>query len=414
MAFAFGDWGSVLTESAFSRAFICLQSDSRVSRSDTRWGFFPILFNLRINTFSNFFNGNFKPKDPPCLFTHGLFLVWLLVYNLDFATKGGWINTHIFSSTCAEFLYLCLLWFTQGLKFFKLLLLCGDYRGYGCIGQSTENGIPGLRSRLPFAIYSQSKFHWSSLAKNHLKIQHIIIKLTQDYSHVALTKSCNTFWLISFIWKCHRLNYKKIIYSFQIFLTWALYDINWTHYRSGVLTWDHTGSFVVPNRLFSNEYFGTLWVVLGKVFERHLTDKSTNTHRHTNQSLLMSLWLVEVVSQKRHKRWSWRPPVDFTWKWVREGNIYQNFVSFHEITVLNFNVLKSTFPPSAPQLLPIFAGRAKASFLRGGARIPDTVHGRLTRSPTRLSRRTTARWGEGIRWILAMLVLSWYTVARKI
>ena len=285
MAFAFGDWGSVLTESAFSRAFICLQSDSRVSRSDTRWGFFPILFNLRINTFSNFFNGNFKPKDPPCLFTHGLFLVWLLVYNLDFATKGGWINTHIFSSTCAEFLYLCLLWFTQGLKFFKLLLLCGDYRGYGCIGQSTENGIPGLRSRLPFAIYSQSKFHWSSLAKNHLKIQHIIIKLTQDYSHVALTKSCNTFWLISFIWKCHRLNYKKIIYSFQIFLTGALYDINWTHYRSGVLTWDHTGSFVVPNRLFSIEYFGTLWVVLGKVFERHLTDKSTNTHRHTNVPL---------------------------------------------------------------------------------------------------------------------------------
>ena len=169
MAFAFGDWGSVLTESAFSRAFICLQSDSRVSRSDTRWGFFPILFNLRINTFSNFFTGNFKPKDPPCLFTHGLFLVWLLVYNLDFATKGGWINTHIFSSTCAEFLYLCLLWFTQGLKFFKLLLLCGDYRGYGCIGQSTENGIPGLRSRLPFAIYSQSKFHWSSLANIHLK-----------------------------------------------------------------------------------------------------------------------------------------------------------------------------------------------------------------------------------------------------
>ena len=52
-------------------------------------------------------------------------------------------------------------------------LLCdGDYGVYRCIGrQSTENGIPGLWSRLPLAIYSQSKFHWSSLPNIHLKNQ---------------------------------------------------------------------------------------------------------------------------------------------------------------------------------------------------------------------------------------------------
>ena len=46
MALALGDCGSVLTERALSSAFICRQSESRVSRSETRCGFFPILFNL--------------------------------------------------------------------------------------------------------------------------------------------------------------------------------------------------------------------------------------------------------------------------------------------------------------------------------------------------------------------------------
>ena len=37
--------------------------------------------------------------------------------------------------------------------------------------ESTENGNRGLQSRLPLCIYSQSKFHWRSLANNQLKIQ---------------------------------------------------------------------------------------------------------------------------------------------------------------------------------------------------------------------------------------------------
>ena len=51
MALALGDCGSVLTERALSRAFICRQSESRVSRSETRCGFFPILFNLKADSF---------------------------------------------------------------------------------------------------------------------------------------------------------------------------------------------------------------------------------------------------------------------------------------------------------------------------------------------------------------------------
>ena len=51
MALALGDCGSVLTERALSSAFICRQSESRVSRSETRCGFFPILFNLKAESF---------------------------------------------------------------------------------------------------------------------------------------------------------------------------------------------------------------------------------------------------------------------------------------------------------------------------------------------------------------------------
>ena len=76
MALALGDCGSVLTERALSRAFICRQSESRVSRSETRCGFFPILFNLRENIFHHFIAGETSHRIHSALFSPCVFIFY--------------------------------------------------------------------------------------------------------------------------------------------------------------------------------------------------------------------------------------------------------------------------------------------------------------------------------------------------
>ena len=177
MAFAFGDWGSALTERALSSAFICLQSESRVSLSDTRWGFLPILFNLRRKHISPFQCGGNKPQDSFCI------IFTMPIYSSPFSWWTFCLPSRIYKPQKDEIIHMNCLpsakvlsdsdfyvyfnYWPEGWTFWD------GIEGYGCKREreSTKNGIPGLRSRLPLprAIYSQSKFHWSSLANIHLK-----------------------------------------------------------------------------------------------------------------------------------------------------------------------------------------------------------------------------------------------------